>query len=429
MGFVITNTNELFSYRNESGVNKAVIPDGVITLGNNSFSGTTIESVTIPDSVVKIGFYTFFDCEKLLSATIPDSVTEIGSSAFYMCLNLKSVRLPDGIKIINSNTFGYCKKLESINIPEGVTEIGNNAFEKCESLTSIIIPEGVTKIGNDAFRECKKLKSVTIPNSVKEIGAFAFMSCHELESVSIPSNVRKIGEAAFAYCEKLTSVEISNGVQRIDNGAFSECKNLKNIYIPDSVKKIGSGAFNGCEKLETIELSEKNRYFSFAGGILYDKNLTKLIEAVSPPEIIVIPDSVTELDEDSLSSCKYEKIIIRNNELDWNYHYNINEIFDMIVNDEFVYFDGDSYFGRFLCDFFCRDYESENFKACFKKNFANIFNDAINTENTVFINKVIKSKKYLTKSNIDKFIEYASLKNKSEISEILIAYKNEHFQH
>ena len=53
MGFVITNTNELFTYRNESEVTKAVIPDGIVTLGNNSFSGTTIESVTIPDSVVK----------------------------------------------------------------------------------------------------------------------------------------------------------------------------------------------------------------------------------------------------------------------------------------------------------------------------------------------------------------------------------------
>ena len=54
-----------------------------------------VTSITIPDSITKIGQWAFLDCENLTSVTIPDSVGDnIGWGAFAYCNNLKSIRLP-----------------------------------------------------------------------------------------------------------------------------------------------------------------------------------------------------------------------------------------------------------------------------------------------------------------------------------------------
>ena len=48
-------------------------------------------SVTIPDSVTKIGDCAFGNCVGLTTITIPDSVTEVSCYAFEYCSHLTSV--------------------------------------------------------------------------------------------------------------------------------------------------------------------------------------------------------------------------------------------------------------------------------------------------------------------------------------------------
>ena len=99
------------------------------SIGYGAFKGlTSLESVSIADSVTAIKGEAFRGCTELTSVTIPDSVTELNFAAFADCANLESVRLGSGVTAIQNNCFMGCSQLAQITIPTSVTSIGSNAF-------------------------------------------------------------------------------------------------------------------------------------------------------------------------------------------------------------------------------------------------------------------------------------------------------------
>ena len=70
----------------------------------------------------------FSNCSYLISVTIPQSVTRIGRSAFSDCFNLESITIPSNVTFIDSETFYGCSSLKSILIPNKVSGIGYDAF-------------------------------------------------------------------------------------------------------------------------------------------------------------------------------------------------------------------------------------------------------------------------------------------------------------
>ena len=219
------------------------------------------------------------------SYEIPQGILEIGEYAFYECKSLKDVIIPDSVTGIGIGAFSGCRSLTDVNIPNSVTSIGEYAFSSCSSLTSVTIPDSVTSIGDYAFSSCSSLTSVTIPDSVTSIGEFAFYSCINLTDVTIPDSVTNIGIGAFGFCSSLTHISVSEGnrnycqldgvlfdremqtlicypagktqaqynipdsVTSIEAGAFYKCSSLTSVTIPDSVTSIGDSAFRGCESL------------------------------------------------------------------------------------------------------------------------------------------------------------------------------------
>ena len=212
-----------------------VVREGTEVICDGAFSCCfSLQSVTIPNSVTKIGDSAFWSCKSLQSVTIPNSVTSIGDEAFSNCESLQSITIPNSVRNIGNNAFRGCnicfficnstyfqnddvclfnkdktaivstiKDCVNYIIPNSVTGIGDAAFSSCKSLQSITIPNSVTKIGDAAFGSCKSLQSVTIPNSVTSIGDYAFYRCYSLQSVTIPNSVTKIGNRAFWECTQL----------------------------------------------------------------------------------------------------------------------------------------------------------------------------------------------------------------------------------
>ena len=108
------------------------------------------------------------------NVTIPEGVTSIGEAAFSGS-SLTSITIPSSVTSIGNNAFINCTSLTSVTIQSGVTSIGNNAFLNCTSLTSITIPSSVTSIGQMAFASCRSLTSVTVSRRTA-IGSYAFPS-------------------------------------------------------------------------------------------------------------------------------------------------------------------------------------------------------------------------------------------------------------
>jgi hypothetical protein len=164
----------------------------VVSIEDRAFEGCVdLVSVTIPDSVTKIGYGAFYHCESLTSITISNSITRIREDAFFGCESLTSINLPNSIKSIGDRTFFDCKTLRSIIIPSNLTIIGWGIFRNCYLLESITLSNSITCIAGGAFENCKSLKSITIPNSVTSIEWEAFLGCSSLTTINYNSSIQK----------------------------------------------------------------------------------------------------------------------------------------------------------------------------------------------------------------------------------------------
>ena len=144
----------------------------VIDIGN-SFSGSAITELTIPNSVTIIGNGAFQDCRQLVKITIPNSVTSIGNAAFWYCFSLADITIPNSVSSIGWGAF-VGAKITNLIIPNSVTTIESNAFGGCLELTTVTISSGVTYIGDSAFAHCGKLQKVYFLGNAPSKGTAIF---------------------------------------------------------------------------------------------------------------------------------------------------------------------------------------------------------------------------------------------------------------
>lgn len=244
----------------------------VTSIGDNAFSQSEIQFISIPDSVISIGSSAFY-LTRLTEIIIPDSVRTIGDSAFLNCKKLVSITIGKGIKELGRSVFTGCNNLINITIPKGITNIGDMAFSSCSNLTSVTIPEGVTSIGMNAFDGCSALQTVNIPDSVTSIGSMAFFRCDKI--IQTENGVQYVDKWAIGVESSIEEVTLRSDTKGIADRAFTFRSSIINISIPESVISIGVVAFGACSSLEDIyfngtqkqwEAIEKGRNWDESAG-------------------------------------------------------------------------------------------------------------------------------------------------------------------
>ena len=100
----------------------------------------------------------FTGCTNLKMVTIPDGINTIGCNTFSRCTALESIVISRSVKTIGDNAFGGCTSLKTVTMPNSVTSIGQNTFYNCTSLETVTIPNSVTTIGTNAFYNVPEVK-------------------------------------------------------------------------------------------------------------------------------------------------------------------------------------------------------------------------------------------------------------------------------
>ena len=114
----------------------------------------------------------------------------------------------------------------------------------------------------------------------------------DIVTVVIEDGVTNIPDNAFSECKKLTNITIPDSVTNIEDRAFRYCSGLTGIRIPESVTSIGGSAFSYCSSLTDISISEG--VTSIGGSAFsYCSSLTD----------ISIPEGVTSIGGSAFSNC------------------------------------------------------------------------------------------------------------------------------
>jgi len=203
--------------------------DMIVILANQFENTTSIKNIILPEGIITIGNYAFCG-SSITSITIPNTVTSIGYAAFQDATSLTSIVMPNNISEIKDYTFSHTHSLTSIVIPDTVTSIGFAAFQYATSLSSIVIPAAVTTIGMYAFWNATLLTTVTFGTN---------------------SQLISISSSAFADLPSLTTVTFGTNSEliSISSSAFGKATSLTNIVIPDTVTYMGPNVFSQCDSL------------------------------------------------------------------------------------------------------------------------------------------------------------------------------------
>jgi uncharacterized repeat protein (TIGR02543 family) len=126
-------------------------------------------------------------------------------------------------------------------------------------------------------------------------------------SVVIPDTVKTIGACSFSGAKKLTSVTIPDSVTTIGAYAFSSCVSLEEVRLPDSLLALGGYVFDCCTALKSIAVGEDNNLVAAKDGVLFDKNMTTLLQypAGRTDSAYSVPDTVTQIRGSSFYNCQY----------------------------------------------------------------------------------------------------------------------------
>ncbi len=442
------------------------------------------EHVAVPDGITEIAQGAFNTCRSIRSVKLPESVETIGAGAFHCCFYLEEINIPEKVTRIESGTFYDCK-LKKIQLPEKLTCIGREAFYKCD-IEEINIPETVTEIGWSAFDNCNNLKEIAIPASVEKIEEMAFCSCKSLreirvseqnpnytsidgvlydkavtaliccpggkESVTIPETVTRIEPSAFDGCAELKEIILPEQVSFIGRYAFLHCGMMK-LYIPASVTEIQEEAIRSCNFLKEIHVSEQNPNFASVDGVLYDKSVKTLIHCPETRTELIIPETVTEIPYNAFENCDdLKSVTIPDGAkiIDYTFTdcYQLNQVcyhgIEFIIHAN-IYNELAPFFKLIdekdlsvkikfeekcpiVMELFSRNPEDEKIIAYIRKTCSKTFQFLIDENHSEMLEKLLNTGLFITKKNIDKFIQYANQNQKHEIQLLLTDYKYQHFE-
>ena len=215
--------------------------------------------------VVRVNDYAFADCVSLESLTLSENIVEIGFRSIFACYNLKTVNLNNGLKKIGREAFYQDYNLEDCNLPESLEELGMWAF--CNNnLKKVVIPKNAAPANElSVFTNCQSLDKFEVAEDNKHFkvidGILYRVTDNGLILESVPG--MKSGDIVlpddcikvWKYSMLLNSTDectiIFNPQLEVIEQKALRSPGVKEIVLPNNAF-VYSDAFPSVETLETL---------------------------------------------------------------------------------------------------------------------------------------------------------------------------------
>ncbi len=232
-----------------TNLKEANISSSITTIRQYAFSESGLIEVTMPGTIKTLETGIFSNCTNLKKATLEEGVPTLGySHMFYGCTSLEEVSLPETITEIPTFTFTNCSSLKSITIPSKVTSLPAYTFDGCSSLEEVSLPNTLSEIGSYVFRDCTSLKSFAYPNYMTNTGSYTFYGCASLENVTLTKNITLISNGTFSH-SSIKHIAFPEGVMTMGYQVFNECMNLEEVSLPKTLTSMEGRTFYNCSNL------------------------------------------------------------------------------------------------------------------------------------------------------------------------------------
>lgn len=171
----------------------------------------TVLEARLPDTITGSGNYCFYGQQELSSVTLGNSVQRLGRYSFTHCPSLQRINIPLSytghtyMDTVNGAVQVFAGNTKNLNVyyAGNTTDWNRIAFKGYGS--NPLFQGGKLYVNSTGFSGTL-INNLTIPSTITSINDFAFDGCGSITSVTIHSGVTRLGYACFRECENLTGV-------------------------------------------------------------------------------------------------------------------------------------------------------------------------------------------------------------------------------
>lgn len=261
------------AFENKGNCKNVDLPAYVSKIGDSSFKGSGVESITLGNNLTSIGKEAFRDCVNLKTVYYHEiaGLDTIGDGAFAGTISLTRFT----IDYKKSDTSFPC--YDNFSMPWQVKHIGSAAFYGSAPAGGVSTDLGfeylsACELGDYVFAHCNGLKKVdfyiapereTSTDNIYNLGKKGtlshkskgtFADCENLESVTLSHLFNgTLEEGTFGNCAKMTLLKVKNGTSDFADGEFKSSQIVIEGPEPASMAPGSSSiqAYDRCLKIDT----------------------------------------------------------------------------------------------------------------------------------------------------------------------------------